>query len=172
MLIKGSHSRAGISSLASALSRGCALTTLPHRPSNPTSKVCSLYLIFGFCGAQGRKKSYLLELATSRCQNIFDGTRNVCWEGKKSQGPALSIFIFVVTTQWELWQLAQNRPSVGDCGDGLEKAVHNSTELIDLLQGLYQKLHRRCPELCLMPAEAWVSLCSFVSLRAVPKECS
>ena len=77
----------------------------------------------------------------------------------------------MVTTQWELWQLAQNGLSAGGCGDELEKAVHNSTELMGFLQGLNKVRHSRHPGQCLMPAKVPVGICYFVSSRAAPKEC-
>ena len=41
----------------------------------------------------GRKKRYSLEPATSRCQNIFCGTRDACWEGKSWGTRTFNIYL-------------------------------------------------------------------------------
>lgn len=125
VLVQG-HTAEVISMLATVWSRVCALTIVAQCHS-PTSKISSFSLIFHIAFSMRKRKRYLLELAMSRCQNIFCGTRK---ERKgKSQGLECSVFALVVTTSREFRHLAQNGLCAGGCGDELVKAVYGSTRL-------------------------------------------
>lgn len=98
-----SHSLAGTSTLSTV---GLRLdfnhfTPLPSQPGpwDPLLKLNSQFL-------KSEEQRHCYGGSTSRCHNIFRGTGDVIREGNAIR-PEFSIFPFVVTTKWGLWQLAR-----------------------------------------------------------------
>lgn len=85
------YSRAAVSALASLIQSLCSSHWGPYYPYVPTSKVCSLRLIFTFCLARGEKKvlvrtgyeqmsKYFLQHQKCTCRKkiTWTGTFNIC----------------------------------------------------------------------------------------------
>lgn len=134
-------------------------TSLPARPLGSPSEAYSHFL-------KSEEQRHCYGGSTSRRHNIFRGTGDVIREGNAIR-PEFSIFHFVVTTKWGLWQLARN-------GESAETSWHdNSTQSRGYCcskaccQGRGRgrcMVDAKCPELGQTPSKPDANICPFVSM--------